>query len=138
MSRVVNSQWIDERIRSQRVSARRTAPYVPVREISLEILGSRTEVRRRGGIIPAWVIFGMIIGATVAVCFTVGIRTNGKLSMAAEHYARVQTDVESLRTSNEALRREVERLRTDPRAIENAARSRLNMVRSNEIVVPLE
>jgi cell division protein FtsB len=32
----------------------------------------------------------------------------------------------------------VEHLRNDPRDIELAARSRLNMVRGNEIVVPVE
>ena len=40
-------------------------------------------------------------------------------------------------TENEALRRDVERLRKDPRTREAAARARLNMVRANEVVVPL-
>ena len=33
---------------------------------------------------------------------------------------------------------EVQRLRSDSRAIESAARSRLNMVRPNEIVIPVD
>jgi cell division protein FtsB len=137
LSRVINSHWVDERIRAQRVAARR-ASLAPVRDISLDILGSRAEVRRRGGIIPSWVIFGMILVASVAVCFTVNMRNSAKLNLASDQYARVQTYVESLRSGNEALRLEVERLRSDPRTIELAARSRLNMVRSNEIVVPIE
>ncbi len=47
-------------------------------------------------------------------------------------------DVEQLRNTNASIQREVEQLRTNPRAIESAARARLNMVRANEIVVPIE
>jgi cell division protein FtsB len=50
----------------------------------------------------------------------------------------MQTDVEGLRSANQSLRIEIEQLSTDPRSIEAAARSRLNMVRANEIVVPVE
>jgi cell division protein FtsB len=50
----------------------------------------------------------------------------------------MQTDVEALRTLNQSLKTEVERLRNDPRTIESAARERLNMVRSNEYVVPVD
>jgi len=57
---------------------------------------------------------------------------------ATEQFGLIQTDVEQLRSMNQALQTEVEKLRNDPRAIEAAARSRLNMVRSNEIVVPIE
>jgi cell division protein FtsB len=57
---------------------------------------------------------------------------------ASEQYALIQTDVETLRTINRTLVEEVNQLRNDPRTIEAAARSRLNMVRSNEIVVPIE
>jgi cell division protein FtsB len=50
----------------------------------------------------------------------------------------MQTDVNGLRHANQSLRAEVEQLRNDPRTIEAAARSRLNMVRANEFVVPVE
>jgi cell division protein FtsB len=36
------------------------------------------------------------------------------------------------------MRIEVEKLKKDPRTIELAARSRLNMVRRNEYLVPIE
>ena len=109
-----------------------------MREISQEIVGSRSEVRQRGGLIPAWVIFGMIIVAAAAVCATVTMRTHGRMSMASQQYVRMQSDVDGLRDGNQSLRVEIEQLRTDPRTIEAAARSRLNMVRANEIVVPVE
>ena len=137
MSKVANTYWVDERIRSQRV-APRTSSLASVQQISMEILGTRTEVRRRGGIIPSWVVFGMILLATSAVCVTVNMRTRAKVQVAAQQLTAMQTDVEALRHVNQSLKTEVERLRTDPRTIETAARARLNMVRSNEFVVPVE
>ena len=136
MSRVAN-YWVDERIKSQRV-ARRTNSLASVQQISVEILGTRTEVRRRGGVIPSWVVFGMILLATFAVCVTVNMRTRAKVQLAARQLNTMQTDVETLRNTNLTLKAELERLRTDPRAIELAARARLNMVHSNEFVVPVE
>jgi len=109
-----------------------------VREISLDIIGTPAEVRRRGGLIPAWVIFGMVILATLGICVAVTMRTRTRMSLASQQYVRMQTDVEGLRSTNQSLRSEIQQLRTDPRTIEAAARSRLNMVRANEIVVPVE
>jgi len=109
-----------------------------MQQISMEIIGTRTEVRRRGGIIPSWVVFGMILLATLAVCVTVNMRTRAKVQVAAQQLTAMQTDVEALRNVNQSLKSEVERLRTDPRTIEMAARAKLNMVRSNEFVVPVE
>jgi len=138
LSRVANTYWVDERIRSQRVATRAPSPFASVKELSLDIIGSPAEVRRRGGVIPSWVIFGMIILATFAICVAVTLRTRTRMSMASQQYVRMQTDVEGLRNANQNLRREIEQLRNDPRTIEAAARSRLNMVRANEIVVPVE
>ena len=139
MSKVANTYWVDERIKSQRVLPRRTnASLASVQQISMEIIGSRTEVRRRGGIIPSWVVFGMILLATLAVCVTVNMRTRAKFQFAQQQYSVMQTDVEALRNVNQSLKAEVEQLRNDPRAIESAARARLNMVRSNEYVIPVD
>jgi cell division protein FtsB len=138
LSRVIDTYWVDERIRAQRVAPRVASPLASVKEISLDIIGTRAEVRRRGGLIPAWVIFGMIILGTFAICVAVTMRTRTKMSLASDQYVRMQTDVEGLRNANQSLRLEIEKLRTDPRTIELAARSRLNMVRPNEIVVPVE
>ena len=60
------------------------------------------------------------------------------MSLASQQYMRVQGDVEELRNANRFLRTEIQQLSSDPRAIEAAARTRLNMVRPNEIVVPVE
>ena len=138
MSKVANTYWVDERIRAQRVLPRANSSLASMQQISLEIIGSRAEVRRRGGIIPSWVVFGMILLATFAVCVTVNMRTRAKVHLAAQQFSVMQTDVETLRNINQSLKSEVDRLRTDPRAIELAARARLNMVRSNEYVVPVE
>ena len=138
MSRVINSYWVDERIRAQRVVPRAASPLASMRDISLDIIGTPAEVRRRGGVIPAWVIFGMIILATFAICVAVTLRTSARMSQASQQYVRMQTDVEGLRNANQSLRVEIEQLRTNPRIIEAAARSRLNMVRPNEIVIPVE
>ena len=137
MSKVANSYWVDERIRAQRVAPRATS-LASMQQISIDILGTRTEVRRRGGIIPSWVVFGMILLATFAVCVTVNMRTRAKVQIAAQQLNSMQTDVEALRSINQSLKTEVQRLRTDPRTIELAARAQLNMVRSNEFVVPVE
>lgn len=80
----------------------------------------------------------MIILGTFAICVAVTMRTRTRMSLASDQYVRMQTDVEGLRNSNKSLRLEIEKLRTDPRTIEVAARSRLNMVRPNEIIVPVE
>ena len=58
--------------------------------------------------------------------------------MASQQYVRMQSDVAGLRDANQSLRKEIDQLHNDPRTIEAAARSRLNMVRANEIVVPVE
>ena len=137
MSKVAN-YWVDERIRAQRVAPRSSASLASVQQISIDIIGTRTEVRRRGGIIPSWVVFGMILLGTLAVCVTVNMRTHAKVHIAAQQLSSMQTDVEALRNVNQSLKAEVQKLKTDPRTIELAARARLNMVRSNEYVVPIK
>jgi Septum formation initiator len=109
-----------------------------MQEISMEIIGSRSEVRRRGGLIPSWVVFGMVMLAIGAVCVTVNMRTRAKAQLAAVQFTSIEAEVESLRNVNSTLQIEVEKLRTDPRTIEMAARSRLNMIRSNEYIVPVK
>jgi len=138
LSRVVNTYWVDERIKSQRVVRRMSPSISTVQQISLDIIGTKSEVRRRGGIIPSWVVFGMILLATLAVCVTVNMRTRAKVHIASEQFAAMQHDVQILRNVNNTLQAEVDRLRSDPKTIEAAARANLNMIRSNEFIVPLE
>ena len=138
MNKAVNTYWADARLATQRPAARALPFTAQVGELSRELVGTRTEVRRRGGIIPSWVVFGMILLATFSVCVTVNMRTHAKAQVAAQQLTAMQTDVEALRSVNQSLKQELERLRTDPRTIESEARARLNMVRSNEFVVPVE
>lgn len=138
MNKVENSYWTDTRLATQRPASRGLSLSTTAAELSRELVGTRTEVRRRGGLIPSWAIFTMIVLATFALCATVTMRTHAQMQMAGQHYSQMSADVQNLHNSNESLRREVERLRKDPRAIESAARTRLNMVRANEIVIPVE
>jgi cell division protein FtsB len=138
VSRVANTYWIDERIKSQRVIPRANSSLTSMQQISVEIIGTRSEVRRRGGIIPAWVLFGMIILAVAAVCVTVNLRTRAKAQLAAVQLSTIESNVQALRDTNQAMKVEVQKLSNDPRTIELAARARLNMVRRNEYLVPIE
>ena len=138
MSRFANTYWVDERIRAQQVAPRASTSLASVQEISIGIVGTRSEVRRRGGIIPAWVVFAMVTLAIGAVCVTVNMRTRAKAQIASVQLSAMESDVQALRSLNQSLRTEVQKLKTDPRTIELAARSRLNMVRANEYVVPVE
>jgi len=80
----------------------------------------------------------MIILATVAVCATVIMRTRSEHQISLAQHERMIADITTIRETNAALRQEVHRLQSDPRTIESAARTRLDMVRPNEIVVSLE
>jgi cell division protein FtsB len=98
----------------------------------------RAGVRSRAFSVPSWVFFCMIMLATFAVCVTVTMRADAALRGATQRYEQMSTNVEKVRDTNASLRREVERLQVDRRAIESAARERLNMVHPNEVVVPLK
>lgn len=138
MNKAANTYWVDNRLRAQRVAARALPSLAPARDLSLELIGTRTEIRRRGGIVPSWVVFATIILATFAICVSVTVRTHAEMNTASLQFEKISADVENLRTTNAAIASEVNRLRNDPRAIESAARTRLNMVRANEIIVPVE
>jgi len=131
-----NSFWADARLNAQRPAARALTLPAPARE-TFDAAAPRAATRRRELALPSWVVFCMIMLATFAVCVTVTMRTHAGMRSAAQEYEQMSTDVEKIRSTNDSLRREVERLRTDPRAIEAAARERLNMLKANEVVVPL-
>jgi cell division protein FtsB len=139
LNKAANTYWVDNRLRAQRV-ATRAIPSLssPARDLSREIIGTRTEIRRRGGLIPSWVVFVTIILATFAICVTVTMRTHAERGAAALQYERINSEVETLRNNNAVLASEVKHLRSDPRSIESASRERLRMVRANEIIVPIE
>ena len=139
MNKAANTYWVDNRLQAQRVATRALPSLAsPARELSREIIGTRTEIRRRGGLVPSWVGFVTIILATFALCVTVTMRTHAEMRAASQQYLKVSSEVETLRNSNAALASEVKRLRNDPHSIESAAREQLKMARVNEIIVPIE
>ena len=139
MYRAANTHWLDNRLEAQRVATRAVPSLAsPALDLSREIIGTRTEIRRRGGLVPSWVIFFTILLATFALCVTVTMRTHAELRTASQQYQEINSAVEMLRNSNAALAVEVKRLRDDPRAIESVAREQLKMARVNEIIVPIE
>jgi cell division protein FtsB len=138
LNKAANTYWTDSRLATQRPAARPLALGAPARELSRELVGTRAEVRRRGGLIPSWAVFTMILLATFALCVTVTMRTHAEMRSAEQRFSQTQTEVQTLSNTNDSLKREVQRLQHDPRAIEAAARARLNMVRANEIVVPVD
>lgn len=140
MNKAANTLWIDSRLAAQRPSARALTLPTGARTFvddSPAVPAPRGLARRGGLSVPSWVFFCMVMLATFGVCITVTMRTHAEMRTAEQKLHSVSSDVDELRDTNAELRREVERLRDDPRAIEAAARTRLNMVRANEIVVPV-
>lgn len=133
-----NLNWSDSRLDAQRPVARPFALPSPAAETLSGVVGARANARRRDFSIPSWVVFSMIMLATFAVCVTVTMRTHAARGAAEQKYMQMETEVQSIRDRNVSLRRDVERLRTDRKTQEAVARERLNMVRANEIVVPLD
>jgi cell division protein FtsB len=132
-----NLHWNDARLSTQR-PAERTLTIPSPAQAPAGAAPARSRSASRDLSIPSWVVFCMIMLATFAVCVTVTMRTHAGMRSAEGEFRHVSAEVETLREGNTRLRLEVERLKDDPRAIESAARERLNMVRSNEVVVPLD
>ena len=142
MNKAANTYWTDNRLAAQRPMARSLTLLTPAREfIQPAVAGastSRAGVRRRRFTVPSWAVFCMIIVTTFALCVTMTMRTHAEKRFAAEKFDRMSADVQTLRNTNAAIERELKRLSDDPRAVEAAARTKLNMVRADEIVVPVE
>lgn len=92
-------------------------------------------MRHYGDVIPSRVI----ILATLVICTTITWRTYVSWHEAEAQYHKIDTDVISVLKTTAELKMEARWLRErHPRVIEEAARARLNMVRPNEIVVPID
>lgn len=137
MNRVANTYWNDQRLRAQRPVPRTFAP-TSLHAVDERVAHARARVTSRQRIFPSWAFFVMIMLATFALCVSVNMRTYAELRTATEQHESVRAEVEALREGNADLRKEIERLRTDPRAIERVAREQMNMLRPNEIIVPVE
>ena len=137
MNKAGNTYWVNSRFTAQRTLARELVPPY-LGESLTGYLGARPVARRRSFAIPAWVVFTMVLVAFFAMGVTVSIRTRLEMVRAAEKYSSMTQQVEQLKQHNAALRQQVIDLESNPRAIEAAARARLNMVRPHEIVVPVD
>ncbi len=133
-----NPYWTDSRLAAQQPAARALTLPSHSQQASADAIISRPAVGRRGLPLPSWVVFCTIMLATFAVCVTMTMRTHAARGAAEQRFEQMATEVQGIRETNEALRRDVERLQSDPRTREAAARARLNMVRANEVIVPLD
>jgi len=95
-------------------------------------------VRNLFASIPSWFILVMIILAVLGTASTVIGRMRSELQVSTQQYQRTASEIELLRRGHASLGMEIRRLTNDPSMIESAARSRLGMVRPNDIVVPTE
>jgi len=66
------------------------------------------------------------------------VRTQAESKASSLQYQRMAADIDAARRANESLQLEIRRITTDPNIIESAARTRLGMVRPNDIVIPVD
>jgi len=135
LNRAGNTYWLNSR-RITQPAAVQALPGLSIPDRARAI--SPATVSRWLGLIPSSIILGMILLAALAICATVIVRTRAQRQTSALQYQRMVSEIDSLRRSNTALETEIHRMTSDPRMIESEARSRLGMVRPNDIVVPLE
>ena len=100
------------------------------------MVGTRADVRQRGGVIPAWVPLTAIALALVFLCISVTLRTRETMLQAEARYSAEAARVEQMRTENIALQANIEKLKTDPSAVAEAAHQ-YGLIRPNEKVVLL-
>ncbi|HVG38234.1 MAG TPA: septum formation initiator family protein [Pyrinomonadaceae bacterium] len=139
MNKAANTYWVDARLAAQR-PLQRSSVALDANVVINPNAGDRARQSStpRVSLFSPYAVFGMVLLAMLALCFSVTMRTHAEVRSAARHYSEVNAEVESLRQTNAALANEVNRLQKDPRAIEAAARVRLGMVRPNEIVVAVD
>lgn len=145
MNKVANSYWINARLAAQNSSRTSAAtlnmvdahPFVNAKPSSTRVASHTRAATRSGRLISPLAVFSIVVITMFALCFTVTMRTHTELQTASAHYENVNAEVEALRNTNTELKHQVKRLHTDPRAIEDAAREQLGMVRPNDIIVPI-
>jgi len=125
--------WLSD----QRVTQRITAQAFPA-FAAPNFQVATVRARNLLGSIPSWLILVMIVLAVLGTASTVIGRMRGELQVSSLQYERTASEIELLRRGNVSLGMEIKRMTNDPSMIESAARSRLGMVRPNDIVVPTE
>jgi cell division protein FtsL len=135
LNKAANTYWADARLSAQRPAPRAFPSSLGTAIGTRE--RTRASSRRRPLVSPMWA-FTTVIVAMLMLCVTVTLRTQTTMHRAVMQHETINSEVETLRSANANLIREVESLRTEPRVIEAAARTRLGMVRANEIIVPVD
>lgn len=142
--KVENIYWTDSRLAAQRVNTSALtahgigAIHTNITSLPFPAITERHTASRRIGFISSWAVFTMVIFAFVGLCLAVNRRANAELSNANRQVDQMRSAVDTLRNANATIENEVNRLRTDPRAIEAAARKRLNMARPDEVVFAID
>ena len=139
MNRAKNIYWDDNLLKRQRVlggtlNDSNTLPAL--KQWGRAVVGTRAEVRQRGGVIPSWVPLIAIMLAMTFLCATAIMRTRASLEQARERHASESLRVAQVRQDTAALRVEVQRLQHDPAAVADAAHQ-YGLIRPNEKVVTL-
>ena len=134
MNTAGNTYWLSTRHGTQRATAQ-ALPELSIREVSREFIPTTIG---RLGLIPSWVILGMILLATLGTCAAAIVRTSSESKTSLLQYQQMSADIDAARRVNESLRSEIRSMTTDPITIESAARTRLGMVRPNDVVIPIE
>jgi cell division protein FtsB len=130
---IVNKYWLSDQRVTQRIAAQ-TFPTFTAPNLQF----AAVRVRNLLASIPSWLILVMIILAVLGTASTVISRMRSELQFSTQQYQRTAAEIEVLRRGNASLGMEIRRMTDDPSTIESAARSRLGMVRPNDIVVPTE
>jgi cell division protein FtsB len=128
---IVNKYWLADQLVTQRIAAQ-AFPAFAAPNFQL----ATVRVRGLFASIPSWLILVMIILAVLGTASTVIVRMRSELQSSTQQYQRTASEIEILRRGNASLVMEIRRMTNDPNMIESAARSRLGMVRPNDIVVP--
>ena len=128
-----NKHWLADQRVTQRIAAQ-AFPAIAAPNLQL----AAVHVRNLLASIPSWLILVMIILAVLGTASTVIGRMRSELQSSTLQFQRTASEIEVLRRGNASLGMEIRRMRNDPSMIESAARSRLGMVRPNDIVVPTE
>jgi len=128
-----NKHWLAHQRVTQRIAAQ-AFPAIAAPNLQLAAVRARNLLAS----IPSWLILVMIILAVLGTASTVISRMQSELKFSTQQYQRTASEIEVLRRGNASLGMEIRRMTDDPSTIESAARSRLGMVRPNDIVVPTE
>lgn len=87
--------------------------------------------------LPGWGWLLMVFLAAAALALTVIARERTQLREARGSYAQTIQRLKQTQAQNETLKAATKNLRVDARAGNNTAQDSLNLIRANEIVVPV-